>query len=253
MNVEHILTRIDLLILNFKKNPHICCFLGLGSLANQKRLDQYSDIDFFLIVEKGYKTSFMDDLTWLDVYPISYQFRNTKDGYKVMYEDGVFLEFAVFEVHELKNATFSTGNILYKKDGFDEKLVVKELPVKEEVTIDFRVNEALTNLYVGLLRHKRGEIASACSFIQVYAVHQIYELMPMFFNENKDIEKDYFVSERRIEKRFSNGYDLLKPMMQGYDKNIESAEAILNFLMTHSNVSMALATKIKALIKEKKW
>lgn len=251
MNRALIIERIEELKKEFKKDPRILCFLGLGSLANFNRLDDYSDLDFFLIVEDGEKINFINDLSWLHVQSLVYQFRNTIDGYKAMYQDGIFLEFAVFEKEEVKNVPFSPGKILYKKDDFDESIVYKELKPKDKSEVSYRVGEALTNLYIGLLRDLRGEKASAFSFIQVYAMHQIFELMPLFYPEDSSIEKDYFVSERRIEERFKENRAILSHMMQGYDKNKESAYAILSFLKAHTEVSKPLEEKILELINRK--
>ena len=67
---------------------------GLGR-AELGRLDDYSDLDFFVVVEPGHKLNFIQQLDWLTVPAlIAYAFRNTTDGYKVLYEDGVFCEFA---------------------------------------------------------------------------------------------------------------------------------------------------------------
>ncbi|MDX9690895.1 MAG: hypothetical protein RBT45_00470 [Acholeplasmataceae bacterium] len=246
-----IINTINLLIKHFKKDPHILCFLGLGSLANQDRLDDYSDLDFFLIVEKGYKPAYLESLFWLDVKKIAYQFRNTQDGYKVLYEDGVFLEFAVFEESELKTAEFSPGRILYMKEDFDPSLVDKESKERKYTEPLYRVGEILTNLYIGLLRDKRGEKASAFSFIQVYAMHHIYHLLPNLF-KHEDVEVDPYVAERRIEFRVKGLENLLKAMMQGYDKNKESAQAILDFISSHYEVNKDLKKRIIELIQEKK-
>ena len=65
--------------------------LALGSIGQEtERLDEYSDLDFFLIVEDGQKARFIDQLDWLEVEPLHYQFQNTKDGHKIMYQDGIY-------------------------------------------------------------------------------------------------------------------------------------------------------------------
>ncbi|TNF09581.1 MAG: hypothetical protein EP317_00585 [Bacillota bacterium] len=252
MKKQDILNTINLMIQQFKTDEHILCFLGLGSLSNQSRLDDYSDLDFFLIVEKGYKKSYLESLFWLDVKPIAYQFKNTQDGYKVLYEDGVFLEFAVFEEEELRTAEFSPGKILYMKETFDVSLVEKPLKQKNQTPSDYRVNEILTNLYIGLLRDKRGEKASGHAFIQVYAMNHIYQLLPTLYLENKEIDRDQYVPERRIEFRVKNQEHLLASMMQGYNHNRESAKAILNFIHKHYDINEALKDAILELIKESK-
>ncbi|MDX9691807.1 MAG: hypothetical protein RBT45_05065 [Acholeplasmataceae bacterium] len=251
MKKIEIIQTINLLIKHFEKDPHVLCFLGLGSLANQERLDDYSDLDFFLIVEEGYKPTYLESLFWLDVKKIVYQFRNTNDGYKVLYEDGVFLEFAVFEESELKSAEFSPGRILYMKEGFDPSLVDKSLKERKYTDPLYRVGEILTNLYIGLLRDKRGEKASAFSFIQVYAMHHIYHLLPELF-KSENVEVDQYVAERRIEFRVKQSDQLINKMIQGYDKNKESAYAILQFISSHYEVNQDLKKRILDLIQEKK-
>ena len=67
------------------------------------------------------KQRFMDNLDWLAA-PIAYAFQNTEDGYKVLYEDGIFAEFAVFEPRELDAIPFAPGRIIWKADEFDASL-----------------------------------------------------------------------------------------------------------------------------------
>jgi hypothetical protein len=65
-------------------------------------------MDFFVIVENGFKWGFINNLRWLNsITPLAFQFRNTVAGHKVLFEDGVFCEFAVFTLPELKNIPFA--------------------------------------------------------------------------------------------------------------------------------------------------
>mgnify|MGYP001828321429 FL=1 len=72
--------------------------IGLGSAgAEVERLDAYSDLDFFVIVQPGSMRTFLDSLFWLEsVAPVVYYFLNTPDGYKLLFADGIFSEMAVF-------------------------------------------------------------------------------------------------------------------------------------------------------------
>ena len=92
--------------------------IGLGSVGLElERLDSYSDLDFFTIVRPGHKADYLDDLSWLaDVAPIAYCFRKTRDGYKLLYEDGIFCEFAVFEEAELAQS-FPPGRVVWRAPG----------------------------------------------------------------------------------------------------------------------------------------
>jgi hypothetical protein len=74
------------------------------------RLDQYSDLDFFSIVERGYKGAFIENLAWLEaVCPISCAFQNTHDSQKVLFTDGVFVGFAVLFPADLKSTPHDGG------------------------------------------------------------------------------------------------------------------------------------------------
>ena len=87
--------------------------IGLGSVGIEvDRLDEFSDLDFFAIVEPGYKAEFIEHLDWLgSICPIAYSFRNTPDGHKLLFRDGVFCEFAVFEERELPEISFARGGL----------------------------------------------------------------------------------------------------------------------------------------------
>lgn len=226
------------------------CLLGLGSISSKDRLDEYSDIDFFLIVENGYKKRFMDHLDWLEAEPLVYTFQNTKDGYKAMYHDGIFAEFAIFDEEEIKTARFTGGKVFYQKDDFDLDLIKPKFePKHREVNVNFNVNEALTNLYIGLLRNLRGEKSSAMSFIQSYAYGLAIELFPTVFEEVK-LEVDPYVFERRIEKRFPDQKELLKSMRLGIEHNQLSAKNILYFLNKYFEVDDHMYKQIHNLISE---
>src|SRR6266511_3519687 len=103
MDTQSLLKRLDEIGQSLERSGHALALIGLGSVGLElDRLDSYSDLDFFAIVEKGYKHPYLDSLRWLsDVHPIAYSFLNTVAVYKVLFEDGIFCEFAVFEHAEL--------------------------------------------------------------------------------------------------------------------------------------------------------
>ena len=89
---------------------------------------------------------------------------------KVLFQDGVFCEFAVFEPAEFVGIPFTDARVIWAEDSFDRNVpVANKLPPHHDHQIEWYVNEALTNVYVGLLRHQRGEELNAYRFIQGYA------------------------------------------------------------------------------------
>jgi hypothetical protein len=106
--------------------------------------------------------------------------------------------------------------------------------------------EALTNLYVGLLRYHRGEKLSAARFIQGYAVDRILELSALLEPEHSAL-RDPYVHERLYEMRFPKTARRLPDFVQGYTRTIQSARAILAFLEEHFAVDPAIKQRIEAL------
>jgi len=232
-NEEFILERLNKIGDSLSKRDSALTLIGLGSAGIElDRLDQFSDLDFFVIVKAGDKAQYLEDLSWLrDVAEIGYCFQNTQDGYKLLFADGVFCEFAVFDESELKNAVFTKGRIVWKTEGVSDAIAVPQRHVegRQQHTKEWLMGEALTNLYVGLCREQRGEKLSAMRFIQGYAVDRVLDLIELLESATS-INGDEFNIERRCEQRYPASSKKLPEMMQGYEKNKASARAVLSFL-----------------------
>jgi hypothetical protein len=229
---------------------HGLALFGLGSVGIERdRLDEYSDLDFFVIVEEGYKRRFIDNLEWLSsVCGIAYGFRNTDDGHKVLFEDGVFCEFAVFEPAELPGIPFARGQVVWKQPHVDDSISIpaNAAPTSSAKSVDWLIGETLTNLYVGLCRYCRGEKLSATRFIQGHAVDRTLELAKLIDAE-LPVSRDDFANERRYEQRFPSMTQELPNFIQGYERSQESARAILSFLEKHFAINAAMAKAIREL------
>lgn len=249
---QQLLARLDAIGQSLSQRESALALLGLGSAGSEtSRMDAYSDLDFFVIVREGTKQDYLANLDWLaESNPIAYAFMNTEDGYKALYEDNIFCEFAVFEPHELAKIPFTAGRIVWAKADFDAGLAV---PAADTTThrpkrLEWRLGEALTNLYVGLGRYHRGEKLTADRFIQYYAVDQILN-MAREVEQAKPALIDPFNVERRFEQRFPDVAAHLPTFIQGYDRSRESALAILAFLEAHFEVNAAIAARIRELAK----
>ena len=61
MDTESLLTRLDEIGHSLEKSGHALALLGLGSVGLElDRIDAYSDLDFFVIVEQGYKLTYIN-------------------------------------------------------------------------------------------------------------------------------------------------------------------------------------------------
>jgi len=245
---DRLLERLERIGQSLAASSRGLALIGLGSAgAELDRLDAYSDLDFFAIVQRGAKRDFLGDLAWLeDGAPVVYSFLNTADGYKLLFEDGIFAEMAVFEPDELANIPFSDGRFVWRAPGFElpVPLAGNALPPGEfSRSREWLVNEALTNLYVGLGRYQRGEKLSAARFIQGHAVDRVLELVPLV-EEVKAGQRDPFDAARRFERSFPETAVYLPQFMPGYEESPAAARAILAYLEAQFEINPALKSAI---------
>ncbi|WOH36323.1 hypothetical protein RI844_13195 [Thalassotalea fonticola] len=236
---------------SLKCHPNGLGLLGLGSAGKEfNRMDEYSDLDFFAIVGEGHKQQFIDNLSWLaHIHEIAWCFKNTTDGYKLLFADGIFCEFAVFEPKELRHIPYSQGHFIWRDEGLAEHNC-KPVIAAPQHSFDegFLLGELLTNLYVGLCRYRRGEQCSAMRFIQVYAVDRLIRLLDLLQQHDEGIDKDKFCLDRRVEQRQPEFKQLLMQCSQGAEKCTESAHAMLQFVKQHYSIDKILEQEIRQLI-----
>lgn len=248
IEAERLLDRLDAIGAALNADGRALALLSLGSVgADLARLDSYSDLDFFVIARSGYKAALIGDRGWLQA-PASlvYQFANTPDGAKALYEDGVFVEYAVFEADELSGIAFADSRVVWASAEFDRALAVPaERRPGEAPPLEWLIGEALTNLYVGMGRFLRGEKLSAYRFIQQYALDRVIDIVCR--NDKPAAgSADPFAPDRRFEQRYPVAAHELAAMIQGYERSPASALAILAFLERRAAVNPALANVIRA-------
>ena len=247
---EKLLRRLDEIGRSLSGNEHALALLGLGSVGVETdRLDAYSDLDFFVIAADGHKHGFLEDLAWLSVIsPVAYHFRNTADGYKLLFEDGIFCEFAVFDISELAGIPYPPARIVWIRAGVPPAIAAAEKQMTASADRKERLlGEALTNLYVGLGRERRGERLSALRFIQGYAVDRLVELAEMAQTAGRGA-RDPFAAERRFETRYPEAAKRMAAWCQGYERNVESARAILDYLEAHFELNEAMVRATRDLM-----
>jgi hypothetical protein len=247
---ELLLERLTAIAHSLEQSGHAEALIGCGSVGLElDRLDEYSDLDFFAVVEDGWKDHYITHLDWLEsIAPVSFAFQNTVDGFKLLYADDVFCEFAVFVREELQHIPYSPGRIIWKRPDVPESIAVPVITAsaQESRDLDWLLGEALTNLYVGLGRYRRGERLSAVRHIQGYAVDRVVELAGYIENE-QPLPRDCFSGERRFEARFPILSQLLPGMVQSYEQTPQAALAILAILEQHFPVNQGLAARIREL------
>jgi hypothetical protein len=245
-----LLERLEDIAHSLERTGRGLALIGLGSVGLElERLDACSDLDFFAIVEPGSKPDYLQTLDWLAApAPITYAFPNTADGFKYLYADGIFCEMAVFEPEELADIPFAPGRVVWRRADVDLQIAQpRRIPAApQDRDLDWLLGEALTNLYVGLQRERRGEKLSALRFIQGYALDRLVELAARVEQPGPALE-DPFTPERRFELRFPHTAGDLASFAQGYRGNRESARAILAYLDGHFEINPAMKRSILEL------
>lgn len=226
----------DIIAFN-QHNPDILAFIGLGSMDETYRLDAYSDVDFFIIVNPSLKPILYNDVSWLNVSSIACWFQETMDGLKVVYEDGILLEFAIFTLDQLPHIEESGGRIYFLKEGIS----VEDVMVRKPNTMTFNFEKTLNMLYahcyIGMMRERRDEHVAAHTMIQVYAAHELCELC------NPTVD-DRFVVERRIEQRLELDFSRLYP---GIQHNQACVQFILETCKKHGWIHASMIRLIESL------
>ncbi|GFZ26425.1 hypothetical protein [Lactobacillus corticis] len=226
---------------NLQKSRHALALVGVGSVGNQRyRLDNYSDIDFFTVVEDDYKQAFIHELWWLG--DLVYSFRNTIDGYKALTKDGLFCEFAVFGETEYQQVYNAHSKIIWQR----KTLISGQEPARPPLdTPNFHLNESLTNLYVGLLRLKRGERLNAYRVISQDAVGEYLN----FLKEElpHDANQDPYVCSRRFEQNHPEWIKTVYSLSLGIEQTEELATRLFNLLIRES-INPEMAAKVQALL-----
>lgn len=246
-----LLARLDAIGAVLRDSGRAQALIGLGSVGQEhERLDVWSDLDFFAIVDPGAKSRYLDRLDWLAAaHPVVWHYRNTVDGHKALMADGVFCEFAVFEPHELDTIPFAPGRVVWKRDGVGDTIARprKALPAAAPPGEEWIVGEALSCLLVGLQRWQRGERLSAARFVQVHALDRLLELDALRAPESA-AGADPFNRERRVEARSPRLAAELAQLMPGYLHTPQAALSILQALADRgAALNDAVVAKIRAL------
>jgi len=241
-NLQIVQETIETLSNAARNSPHAIAFIGAGSAgAEIARMDQYSDIDFFLIVEDGFSSGFINDNSWFGQdLPIVFAFRDTDHGNKALLENGVFLEFAIFTQAELTQNGIPGLRTIWSKNGFSLPDLSAKQPLVREVS--YYVDQALSNLLVGALRLRRGERLAALAMIERYALTNL--LTAYRVKNNLEIQ-DPFNIERRAEQAL--GVDFAG-LVQGYERLEGSLEKILAFAEENFEVNESIAQSIRELL-----
>ncbi len=195
---------------------------------------------------------YVEDTGWLAApCPLAWSFANERNGRKALYADGIFVEYAVFTVDELARLPFTGARVVWRRADAPAGLDSSGPPPAAGTpydTVEFHLNEALTNLYVGLHRELRGERLTASRFIQSYAVDRVLALLRLTAPEAGAHRRDPFDPSRRVERAYPPQVLPLAGMVPGYAHNRAAARVTLDWLAARFPVDPAIADPIRSLL-----
>ncbi len=245
------LLRLDRLAEQVAARGDALAVIGLGSAGSEyARFDQYSDIDVFVVAESAEaQAAYSADAGWLRGLggDLVYSFANEPHGRKALFADGLFVEAAVLTADELQALPHAGTRVVWQRPGLALDLDDHPGPPRASTldTVDFHLNEALSNLYVGLQRERRGERLTALRFIQVYAVDRVLALLRL---AETTAPRDPFEATRRVERAYSATVLPLADMVPGYLANAGAAATTLHWLRSRYATDPAITSAVEDLV-----
>lgn len=222
------------LIRTLERDPDVMGLVGLGSMADATRRDEWSDHDFFVVVKTGKQGHFRDNLQWLpDSGRIALAYLETQHGLKVIYDDGHLLEFAIFDEEELFLAKVNDYDVLFDRGEIADSLAKIATSSKAIKPRDdhFYWGQFLAHLIVGAGRYMRGEKISGHVFIKQYALDDILPLFIKHCESSDKVYLDNLDSRRRFEQVFPEiGAAINEIMLKDV---LVAAQALLDLAQTH--------------------
>lgn len=246
-----LLERLNAIAAALERSGRALALIGLGSVGSElQRLDRWSDLDFFVIARPGERDWFVQTTDWLqDAAPLAYTFRNTPDGSKVLFGDGIYAEYAVFGLSQLPELPLRGARVVWAAPDFPAgPLPPGPTPGSPPAgNRAHHLGEALTNLLVGLGRFGRGERLSALKFVQEYALGHVLALAAERTERPGQAAPgaDPFGPERRFEQRYPDLAHLLPSFAPGYAQTPQAALALLEQLERHEEVPPAMSRAIR--------
>lgn len=197
------------LLANLRADPRVVGLIAAGSMADTDHApDEYSDHDFWIITEPGAQEAFRTAYAWLpDHERIALAIRETEHGIKILYDFGHLVEYAVFAQEELAVTRLNSHRILLDRGGVAAAVqTVLERTAAEHAAHSanpaYHFGQFITNLWVGVGRHYRGERLSAHKFVRFSALTHLLPLIVAYVPAQNPDRLDNIDLTRRFEEAY---------------------------------------------------
>ena len=228
------LSFIERLSQSARENTDVLGLVLVGSAAETFRADEWSDHDFFLIVNPTCGEKFRSDLSWLpSAEEIAFAARETDHGLKVVYKNAHVLEFAVFEDIELELASVNSWAVPVDKTNITERVrAIQARTNPRPFILETEWGLFLATILIAIGRARRGEILIAGQGIRTRAMNHALGFLrfaraPLVNTSKLEDNLDRF---RRVEVQYPIESKILSDILQQPVE--EATRALLDFVVT---------------------
>lgn len=197
------------LLANLRADPRVLGLIAAGSMAATDHApDEYSDHDFWIVTEPGAQEHFRTVYDWLPhADAIGLVFRETAHGLKVLYTFGHLVEYAVFAPDELAITRLNSHRVLLDRADIAARVaeVVRRTAAEhtgQQADPAFHFGQFITNLWVGVGRHYRGEHLSGHKFVKFNAISHLLPLLATYVPARHPDRLDNIDPTRRFEQAY---------------------------------------------------
>jgi hypothetical protein len=193
--------------------------LGSASEAGAVRRDEWSDHDFFALIEPGRGTEIRPDLDWLpDRESIALTAREGDIGFAVVYDDGHVFEFAFSEAGELEGSLAGDASVVVDDDAETTATLIEQARARADAGDRFDpandVRLVLVKLLIGVGRARRGEVLNAGTFVRSWAVQCLVRAIRGRFADRSTTLRDTIDPVRRFERDFPEWADRIAAALE---------------------------------------
>lgn len=182
--------------------------LGSASDEASARRDEWSDHDFFALIESGRGAEVRPDLSWLpDQERLVLTAREGEIGFVAVYDDGHVFEFAFSEVEELAGAVAGESTVVL--DDADASLAALIARARERAAATDQFDPlndtrlVLVKLLIGTGRVRRGEVLGGGELVRQWAVKHLVRALRGRFSDRSTTLRDTIDPVRRFERDFA--------------------------------------------------
>ena len=222
--------------------------LGTGSCGPEyARLDQWSDLDFFVVVKPEFATEAQSSLSWLEAAAVPlWRFRYLPDAWKVLFDGDVFAEFGIVTTEHLATILYAPARIVWAATEFDRSLATSRVsfPAAPAKSTEYWLNEAACQLFVALGRYLRGEILAAWERLHVEVLGAVVELLR---RDSTSTRGDPFSPRRRFEFLYPGVGPVVSAAFGSWNDFVAVAMQVLSALESLGEIDPAVSAAIRRL------